>query len=102
MSWPAPLARLVEGARAFLHGHLPLEKYFHILPRMPNGEKPSDLVELGFPQVIDLFDGVLIILGLTLLRYIISGLLLEPLGRVAMKHRYYRTAPQPKLDALLR
>lgn len=90
---------VVEELRALVH--VPLEKYFHYLPRMPNGEKPADLVKAGFPQASDLLDGVLLILALTALRVVVTPLCLEGLGRVVMKHRYYQTPANPTLDAML-
>lgn len=69
---------------------------------MPNGEKAHDLVKAGFPQVSDLLDGVLVVVAFTLGRIIITDLLLVGLGRAAMRHKYYQTARNPRLDDMLR
>lgn len=92
-------AAAVERLRRLVH--IPLDRYFHYLPRMPNGEKPADLVKAGFPLAGDLLDGLLLILFLTALRVVITPLLLEGLGRAAMRHRYYRTPANAQLDAML-
>lgn len=99
-------AAVVEGVRGLVEGlrslvHVPLERYFHLLPRMPNGERPADLVKAGFPHAADLLDGVLLVLLLTALRVVVTHLCLDGLGRAAMKHRYYRTPANPQLDAVL-
>jgi len=90
----------VKELRALVH--IPVERYFHYLPRMPRGERAADLVAWGFPQAGDLIDGVLLVLVLTALRIVLTPLVLEGLGRVVMKHRYYKTPPNPQFDAMLR
>lgn len=93
-------AGVLEGLRRLVH--IPLDQYFHYLPQMPNGERPADLVKAGFPHAGDLVDGLLLIVFLTALRVVITPLLLDGLGRAAMRHRYYRTPAQPQLDAVLK
>lgn len=100
------VATLVHAAAAAIDDlrtlvHIPLEHYYPYLPRMPHGEKPADLIKVGFPQAGDLLDGALLVAFLTLLRLVITPLLLKGLGRVLMKHRYYRTRPDARLDAML-
>lgn len=91
----ALLQALYKGA------HVPLERYFHLLPAMQNGETVEDLVKMGFPQVKDMVDGVLIGAGLTCFRILQTALILKPLGRWVMKQRYSKQQSNPELDAVL-
>lgn len=95
----AAMLQAIEGLRALVH--VPLERYFQYLPRMPHGETPADLLRAGFPQARDLLDGFLLVVFLTALRVVITPLCLEGLGRAVMKHRYYRTRQDGRLDAML-
>jgi hypothetical protein len=81
--------------------YIPLDRYYHLLPKMPRGETPADLVKMGFPHASDLIDGLLLVVFLTVLRVVLTPLVLDWLGRAAMRHRYYRTPPNPTLDAML-
>ena len=90
----------IEELRALVH--IPLERYFHYLPKMPNGENPADLVKFGFPHAGDLLDGLLLVLFLTALRVVVTPVFFEGLGRAVMKHRYYRTPANARMDAVLK
>jgi len=63
------------------------------------------LQESGFPEAEDLWDGVLIAILLTLLRFVLEYAVLAPFGRWCMQHKYYKKVAQkpiPFIDATLR
>lgn len=81
--------------------HVPLASYDHFLPKMKNGETPAQLEAEGFPLFGDLIDGVLVAVGLTLLRVVFTYLISQHLGRWIMKHDYYRMTQDERLEAFL-
>ena len=97
--------RLLEGYRLFkAAASPPLSSYIHLLPPLPKGLTPAKLMQAGYPQARDLWDGAVIALLLTALRIVLAVFVLEPLGRLCMDHRYYRVkaTPIPAIDAVLR
>ena len=98
----ALLAQLRDLYRALRQGvHVPLEDYFSSLPTMPDGLTAKDLKAAGFPKTDDLLDGILIGLGLTILRVILTHFVFDPCGRVGMKHRTGGFKHDAKVDAFL-
>jgi ceramide synthetase len=81
--------------------YIPLASYIQFLPKMKNGETPGQLEGEGFPLFGDLIDGVLIAIGLTLLRVVLTYLISQHVGRWIMKHSYYRMARDERLEAFL-
>ncbi len=82
-----------------------LAGYAWLLPALPNGLTIAKLEASGYPQARDLWDGVLIALLLTLGRIVLTALVLDPVGRACMKHRYYyqvKSQPFTPIDAVLK
>jgi hypothetical protein len=98
------MSELLERSYRWLHGAaaVPLERYYSSLPTMPHGETAAELASGGFPRAGDLLDGLLIGAAMTLARGLLSRFVFTPLGRRAMKHRYYGFRRVPILDEALR
>lgn len=81
-----------------------LASYAWMLPALPKGLTVAKLEASGYPLARDLWDGVAIALLLTLARIVLTALVLDRVGRAAMKHRYYKIKerPVPAIDAVLR
>jgi ceramide synthetase len=84
----------------------PLASYAQHLPIQYSRKLTvGKLQEFGFPEAKDLWDGVLIAVLLTFLRFVLEYAVLAPFGRWCMQHKYYKKVAQqpiPLIDATLR
>jgi hypothetical protein len=101
------MAAVVEAAGALYARlrqelHVPLERYHWTLPPGATKFHPDQLRAMGFTDTADLADGIIIGVVMTLARLLLTSLVFEPLGRKAMKHKYYLLPRDAKLDVFFR